>query len=74
MGRPRITDVVLAGSARVQHTEYDTTYITFRCGRCGHEQETWAEHRTSHCKRCGRSCQLHRAATGENVTPIRKPA
>jgi transcription elongation factor Elf1 len=74
MGRPRVIDVVLAGSVRVEHTEYDTTYITFRCGRCGHEQETFAGHRTSHCKRCRRSCQLDTAATGENVTPLRKRA
>jgi ribosomal protein S27E len=57
----RIRDVIVPGSARTERVVYDHSYITVRCGRCGHEQEAGAELRTAHCKSCRRSMQIERA-------------
>jgi ribosomal protein S27E len=58
----RIRDAIVPGSARTEHVEYDRSYITVRCGRCGHEQEVSIEwfRRTSGCRGCGRSIQIQR--------------
>jgi hypothetical protein len=65
-------DLIVPGSARTEHIEYDWHLITIRCGGCGHEQETGAESRTSTCKACGRTIRLdHQAAAGQNVVPLR---
>lgn len=71
MTRPRITDVVLG--VRHEVTTWETTWTRVRCGRCGAEFDTTGT-RTGTCKSCGRACRLDRAATGENVVPIRRPA
>lgn len=69
-----IRDLIVPGSIRTEHIEFDFTYVTARCGRCGHEQETRAQSRTSTCKACGRTMRLAPAPAARNVTPIRKPA
>lgn len=75
-GQSRLTarpvDAVLPGTVRTEHYEHDVTTVTVRCGRCGHEQDTGAESKTSTCKGCGRTMRLDRAA-GENVVPLRRP-
>jgi hypothetical protein len=72
---PKITDLIVPRSIRVRVTHYEDTMMTIRCGRCGHEQEVFADCHTSRCKGCGRVCQLDRAIEpGANVTPIRRRA
>jgi ribosomal protein S27E len=59
----RIRDTVVPGSVRAEHVEYDFTYVTVICGRCGHEQEAgfYDYTRTSTCRSCGRAIQIQRA-------------
>jgi ribosomal protein S27E/predicted DNA-binding protein (UPF0251 family) len=69
----RPVDVVMAGSIRTETFQNTSTWITVRCGRCGHQQETGAESRTSTCKQCGRTMRLDQAAAAApNVTPLRR--
>jgi hypothetical protein len=72
MTRQRTVDLVIPGSIRRVHVEYDFEIFEYQCGRCGHRGETRSECRTSRCKSCNRTCVLSQAAdAGENVTPRR---
>lgn len=69
----RIRDVIIPGSVRTVVIQW--TVFAVRCGRCGHEQETRTECRTTRCTSCRRVMRLDQAVTGAaNVTPIRRRA
>ncbi len=74
MARPPVRDTVVPGSARpaVIHEEY--VLVTVKCGKCGHEQETRAESKTTRCASCGRTCRLLPAPADSNVVPLRRSA
>jgi ribosomal protein S27E len=74
MTRPAVRDLIVPGSARpvVIHEEY--VMVTVRCGRCGHEQETRAESKTTRCAACERTCRLPSAVSAGNVVPFRRSA
>jgi ribosomal protein S27E len=74
VSRPRIRDLIVPGSVRVERTVWETTVMTVRCGRCSHEQEVNAHGHTARCKRCSRVMRLDRAPVAENITPIRRRA
>jgi ribosomal protein S27E len=72
MTRPSARDAVVPGSARNVVINEEYTLVTVRCGRCGHEQETRAESKTTRCAVCGRTCRLPSATAAGNVTPFRR--
>lgn len=73
MTAPRPRDAIVPGSARTVTYHEEVTFVTVRCGRCSHEQETRASAKTTRCKGCGRTCSL--APAGDpNVIPLRRTA
>lgn len=75
MTRPPVRDLIVPGSARNVEIREDYVLVTVRCGRCGHEQETRAESKTTRCAACERTCRLPSAASAaENVVPFRRSA
>jgi ribosomal protein S27E len=71
---PRVRDSIVPNSARTVTYHEDVLFVTVRCGRCSHEQETRASARTTRCKACGRSCRLNAPAADPNVIPLRRSA
>lgn len=69
----RIADVVVPGSLRTEVRAQ--SYVTVRCGKCGHEFEARAECKTTRCKECNRTCRLDSpAGSALNVIPLRRSA
>lgn len=75
MTRPKITDLIVPGSVRVERVVLEQTVMTVRCGRCGSEFDALASGHTKRCRRCRRVCQLDSPVViGDNVPPIRRRA
>ena len=73
MTAPRARDDIVPGSARTVTYHEEVTYVTVRCGRCSHEQETRVSAQTTRCRGCGRTCRLT-APADPNVIPLRRTA
>jgi ribosomal protein S27E len=75
MSRPRIVDVIVPGSARIEIHTWESALMDVICGRCGHEQAVSRDGHTARCKGCQRVMRLDTAATPErDVVPLRRRA